>query len=992
LPDFSLTGPGGMTSVGWLIALGLATLTWWVIYRAFHAMTVADDRSLGETEGSSRAADPGDPELHGEPILHPQLVADHEDSTGADWDRFERLEKELAEISSADSLEMGVTRCAGLLRERWGASCAAVWSTRGGESLSPGEPGGELGEASTSVSHHTGLLRSDHEDDEGGTAETRSHRHDGRWDPALTFGPWMDALAAGELVCIPDVSAEPLFSDKIADGIGSLAIFPLFAAGHRGGMAVGWPEPLVIGPSQARWTKRAGRSIEATIERILRRESLAALSAQVRVLLDVGGILAREKDLAGALQALVQALRDRLGYPVCAILLVDEEKKDLHVASMTGYGDDVYALRLPLDGSSITATAARERRTIDVPEVSAWNGFVAGAPDMRSEIACPLVYEGRLLGVLDVESGRADAFDERDRRTLEAVAWQAALALGHFRLLSQLGERAQRLELVDGMARAISSTLDAKSLFQIVVDQVRAAAGAERATLVQIGDESEEARVAAVSSVRPVAGLEAGDAVSLEGFPREQLAGPRALYVPDLEAEDDSVHSRLRGSGFRSLVRVPIYIDGKLAGLFTASCERAGAFSPAQIEILEAVAPHVSAALRNARLFEQVERSFQELSNAQGHLVQAEQLRVLGEMASGVAHNFNNVLGAILGRAQMVRARTGDPLIARELGVIEQAAMDGAATVRRLQEFTRLRTDHEFVPVDVSQVARDALALTRTWWKDRAEERGVSYGILTDFAEGVWVEGQDHELREVAVNILLNAIEAMANGGSLYLASRVSEGQAVLEVTDSGVGMSDEVQKRLFHPFYSTKGPGGTGLGLSIAYGIMQRHHGKIDVTSRRGAGTTVRITLPASTRGPDAAMPTPAIEPAAVDASILLVEDEPAVLSLLTDLLEGATYKVVIARTGREAVEKLIEGSFDVVITDLGMPEMSGWELARHCRDLYPELPVILCTGWGVELDEGLVEETGVRAVIAKPFSVIEVLGTVARILEESPPAERAA
>jgi signal transduction histidine kinase/ActR/RegA family two-component response regulator len=978
-----------MTPLGWLAALGLTALVWWVLYRVFHAMTVADeafsaeaDASADSTAGTSpSAASSAVPsaapvlDLDGEPITHPHLALDPDPASDSEWDRFETLEEELAEISSADSLEIGVTRCTGLLREKWGAAGAAIWTAR---------------DAERAVAHETGLLGS------GNGKASGESAHGTPDSPATSmsqvFEPWMSALKAGELVCIADVSAEPDLAGKIADGIGSLAISPLGEDGLRGGMAVGWPRTLAIGPRKARWVKSAARSVDAAIERIRRGESLAAVNAQVRVLLDVGGILAREKDLAGALQALGQTLRHRLGYPVCAILLVDEEKKDLHVASMTGYGDDVYALRLPLDGPSIAATAARERRTVDVPDVSTWNGYVPGASDVRCEIACPLVFEGQLVGVLDVESPRPSAFDERDRRTLEAVAWQAALALGHFRLLAQLGERARRLELVDAMARAISSTLDARSLFQIVVDQVRAAAGAERATLVQIGAEGEEARVAAVSSVRPVAGLEAGDAISLEAFPPEQLAGPRALYVPDLESEDDAVHSRLRGSGFRSLVRVPIYIDGKLAGLFTASCEQAGAFSPAQIEILEAVAPHVSAALRNARLFEQVERSFQELSNAQGHLVQAEQLRVLGEMASGVAHNFNNVLGAILGRAQMVRARTGDPLIARELGVIEQAAMDGAATVRRLQEFTRLRTDHEFVPVDLSQVARDALALTRTWWKDRAEERGVSYGILTDFAEGVWVEGQDHELREVAVNILLNAVEAMANGGSLYLASRVTDGQAILEVTDSGVGMSDEVQKRIFHPFYSTKGPGGTGLGLSIAYGIMQRHQGKIDVTSRRGAGSTVRISLPASSSGPDLAKLTPTIEPAKFDASILLVEDEPAVLSLLTDLLEGATYKVVIARTGREAVEKLIEGWFHLVITDLGMPEMSGWELARHCRDLYPELPVILCTGWGVELDEGLVEDTGVRAVIAKPFSVVEVLSTVSRILEESPPVRRAA
>ena len=990
MPDFSQVGVAGLPpAAAWPLALGLAALSWWALYRAFHSMTMAEESSLlvGTAEASESSAgiatlslplDPSDDATEDAPLLHPQLAADldaalpeHEHTD--DWERCEALEKELAEIASVDSLEIGVTRCTGILRERWGISGAAIWAYREPPAASPGESEG----APVRVTHQSGLLRIEPGE---------------KLDPARAFAPWMDALRGGELVCIPEVSAEPDRAESFADAAGSIAIFPLGEGALRGGMAVAWPEALAIGPRRARLVKRAGRTIDAVLERVRRSESLTALGAQVRVLLDVGGILAREKDLAGALQALVQALRDRLGYPVCSILLVDEEKTDLHVACMTGYGDDVSQLRLPLDGASITATAARERRIVDVSDVSTWQGYVSGAPDVRSEIACPLVFEGRLLGVLDVESPRLAAFDARDRRTLEAVAWQAALALGHYRLLSQLGDRARRLELVDGMARAISSTLDAKSLFQIVVDQVRAAAGAERATLVQIIGEGEEARVAAVSSVRPVAGLEAGDAVSLEGFPREQLAGPKALYVPDLEAQEDSVHSRLRGSGFRSLVRVPIYIDGKLAGLFTASCERAGAFSPAQIEILEAVAPHVSAALRNARLFEQVERSYQELSNAQGHLVQAEQLRVLGEMASGVAHNFNNVLGAILGRAQLVRARTGDPSIARELGVIEQAAMDGAATVRRLQEFTRLRTDHAFVPVDVSQVGRDALALTRTWWKDRAEERGVSYGILTDLAEGVWVEGQDHELREVAVNILLNAIEAMPNGGTLYVASRVIDGRAVLEITDSGVGMSDEVQMRIFHPFYSTKGPGGTGLGLSIAYGIMQRHQVKIDVTSRRGAGTTVRISLPASSRGPDASHPTPSIEPAKHDATILLVEDEPAVLSLLTDLLEGATYKVVIARTGREAVEKLIETSFDAVITDLGMPEMSGWELARHCRDLYPDLPVMLCTGWGVELAEGLVTETGVRAVIANPFSVVEVLSTVNRVLEDSPPARRAA
>jgi signal transduction histidine kinase/CheY-like chemotaxis protein len=494
--------------------------------------------------------------------------------------------------------------------------------------------------------------------------------------------------------------------------------------------------------------------------------------------------------------------------------------------------------------------------------------------------------------------------------------------------------------------------------------------------------------VVAVSSARPVEGSKVGESLSLSELSEDERVARGVVYIPDVDAEN-APQSCLRGSGFRSVVRVPIHIDGKPVGVFTTSSLRANAFTRAHVATLEAVAPHVSAALRNARLYEQVERSYQRLNEAHVQLVQSEQLRVLGEMASGVAHNFNNVLGAILGRAQLVRARLDDPRLAQEIAVIEQAATDGAATVRRLQEFTRLRTDHEFTGVDLSQVARDALALTQPWWKDRAEGAGVTYGITTELADAAYVDGQAHELREVVMNVLINAVEAMPSGGTLTVRTQAAAARVTLEVADTGVGMSEEVRSRIFHPFYSTKGPRGTGLGLSIAYGIVRRHGGDLEVESRPGRGTTVRLVLPASSARP---APAPAAAPlltlAPLRAQILVVEDEPAIASLLEDLLTDSGYGVVVARSGREAVERLIEASIQAVLTDLGMPEMSGWELARHCRDLYPDLPVVLVTGWGVELDEELVAETAVRGVISKPFAVGDVLDMMARVLEGAAPA----
>lgn len=899
------------------------------------------------------------------------LVCEAEDCL-RQWELLEGIERKLSRIREQ---EPALREAAHAMVEDLGGSGAGLWTEE-----RRGAWGGDRSREAhaTSMSAQVGLL-----------ADPERVP-----DPGVLFSPWRHALAAGEAVCIPDSAAEPDLCGRVRLQAGSLVLAPISdEGGVRGTLVLAWASPLGVGPREMALARQLARIVGLALERARLRQELETRENQARVLVEAGGVLSRAPDLDSTFDGILHVVRDRLGYRSCALLLVDEGSRELRVASMAGYEAGVRDLRLPLSGRSVTATCAREGQAVNVREVSQWEGYVAGAVEARSEIALPLLVDGRALGVLDVESDRPAAFGPGDRITLEAVASQAALALAHFRLLGKLDERAARLQAVDEMARAISSTLDARDLFQIVVDQVRSTVRCDRATLLQFEPEAGEARLVAVSTTRRVEGLEVGSSIPLAELPEvEEPTSSAARYLPDLEKATTRFHSRLFEAGFRSLVRVPILIDGKIAGLFTAASLQPDAFTPAQISMLEAVAPHVSAALRNVRLFEQVDRSYQRLNEAHDQLVHSEQLRVLGEMASGVAHNFNNVLGAILGRAQLVRTRVGDPALARELQVIEQAAMDGAATVRRLQEFTRLRTDHAFVAVDLSQIARDALALTRTWWKDRAESKGLAYGIVCDLVDGAIVEGQAHELREVVTNVVLNAIEAMPSGGAITLRTRATNGDVVLEVIDTGVGMSEEVRSRIFHPFYSTKGPRGTGLGLSIAYGIVQRHGGTLEVDSSRGAGTTMRLVLPKSAlEAPQEPIESSAFVPS-ISATILVVDDEPAIASLLVDLLETAGYRVLIARTGREAVERLVESPVHAVLTDLGMPEMSGWELARHCRDLHPDVPVLLVTGWGIELDEELVLESGVRGVVSKPFSVTEVLNALGRVLESPGPERKAA
>ncbi len=244
-------------------------------------------------------------------------------------------------------------------------------------------------------------------------------------------------------------------------------------------------------------------------------------------------------------------------------------------------------------------------------------------------------------------------------------------------------------------------------------------------------------------------------------------------------------------------------------------------------------------------------------------LIRSEKLRALGEMAAGVAHDFNNVLGAILGRVQLIKLgleRTEDGIDAmphetlqRELSVIEQAALDGAHTIKKIQEFTREKGDEcLFVPLNMNEIMEGAIELMKTKIKDEADERGISIKVQTINNEISSVMGNPAELREVLVNLMMNSIDAMPEGGTITFKTGMENGHVSIEVVDDGIGIPESIRKRIFDPFFTTKGVQRSGLGLSISYGIIHRHQGEIRAESRVGMGTTFRIELPISKKEKD--------------------------------------------------------------------------------------------------------------------------------------------
>jgi len=364
---------------------------------------------------------------------------------------------------------------------------------------------------------------------------------------------------------------------------------------------------------------------------------------------------------------------------------------------------------------------------------------------------------------------------------------------------------------------------------------------------------------------------------------------------------------------------------------------------------------------------------------------QIEKLSALGELASGVAHDFNNTLAGILGRAQLLQRTDDAEKIKRGLDIIIKTAEDGAKTVKRLQDFAQQRRDHNFELVSIDQILMDASEITRPRWKNCAEASNIHITVDLEIGSNALVMGDDAELREVLVNMVFNAIDAMPEGGTLSLSTQTVNESVIVKVVDTGVGMYPEVRSRIFDPFFTTKGKAGLGVGLAVSFGIIRRHGGNIEVESQYGSGTEFRITLPLAKiaekgvavveQTSETILPPPAPSVCVMQTErarmrLLVVDDEDFVRDLLGEILEGEHCDVYLAASGSEALSAFREMEFDGVFTDVGMPGMSGWELAREIRQINTRIPIAVITGWGEAVGSHEQKAAGVNWIVAKPFT----------------------
>ncbi len=375
---------------------------------------------------------------------------------------------------------------------------------------------------------------------------------------------------------------------------------------------------------------------------------------------------------------------------------------------------------------------------------------------------------------------------------------------------------------------------------------------------------------------------------------------------------------------------------------------------------------------------EELARLREVLRSTQCHMAQTERTKTVGHLSGFFTHELNNVFGSVIGRAQLMQMKTTDERLLRECAYIVQAAEQGVGEVKRLLQFIHKSRQQCFGPMAVEEVFEEACAVIEPAF-DRCRQRHIPITVNRNFEPHSKIFGYVFELREIIALLLQNALDAMPAGGAITATCVYGNTDLSLTIADTGSGITGDVQAKMYEPMFSTRDEQRAGMGLTVVKELLRKMKGSIAVSTEEGGGTAFAITIPKNEVVPADAARSAQSRQSGLDprfvSKILIVDDDEGVLTSLEKLLSSKGFVTKAMLDGREAVRMAQVFQPDIVITDLAMPEMNGWELAKQIRAICPASKIILTTAFSDVLTDVEMKQASVDAVMHKPVNIQELL-----------------
>jgi signal transduction histidine kinase/DNA-binding LytR/AlgR family response regulator len=567
-----------------------------------------------------------------------------------------------------------------------------------------------------------------------------------------------------------------------------------------------------------------------------------------------------------------------------------------------------------------------------------------------------------------------------------------------------LRQQFSRISLLNQITYAIAARQDFESMVLIVLQQLEEHLPVDYSAAYFLEEPTEMLKVMVHGPKSQLLAeqLQIPPAVPLAHTPFQPCRQGEMIYVPDISRLDLAMPQKMAKAGFCSALGAPLVTKDKVFGLMVLMRRQVDGFSEAERDFIHGLSAHMALAIYQAQLYQDLQKAYNELRQSQQTVMQQERLKALGRMASGIAHDINNTLSPILGYVELIRQ--DEPDLHEDskafLQHIKTAGDDIAHIVARLREFYRPRAASESLhTLDLNQMIKQCIDMTRPRWRDIPQSRGIMIETRTDLDPGLpKFAGIESEIREALVNLILNSVDAMPAGGTITVRTHaVKLGSAksddvpahvILEVNDTGVGMDEKTRKHCLDPFFSTKGKRGTGLGLAMVYGVMERHDGRIEIDSKPGKGTTMRLIFPVRELETVQAAKLETDNPPG-PFRILFIDDEATLRELMQTMLGRDGHQVEAPDGGRAGVEAFRAARnrnepFDVVITDLGMPYMDGREVAAAIKRESPGIPVVMLTGWGAFMKEDNDLPMHVDGLLSKPPHISEIRAMLHRVVRQ--------